>query len=181
MSSAIRILHLEDDAVDARLIREQLLRSGLNLSITVVDGREAFAAAIRKGEFDIVLSDYRVPQFNGLEALEYVRNAGVQVPFILVTGALGDEGAIELLHSGATDCVLKDRLARLAPAIQRALSEDAARKQHAHVQVQLVEANQLSKLAAEAARLGTWQLEVASGKLTCSDEFLNLINARKAD
>jgi signal transduction histidine kinase/DNA-binding response OmpR family regulator len=181
MSGAIRILHLEDDAADARLIREQLLRSGLDVSITVADGREAFAAAIRKGEFDIVLSDYRVPQFNGLEALEYVRSAGVQVPFILVTGALGDEGAIELLHSGATDCVLKDRLARLAPAIQRALSEDAARKHHAHVQLQLIEANQLSKLAAEAARLGTWQLDVASGKLTCSDEFLNLINARKAE
>jgi signal transduction histidine kinase len=181
MSAAIRILHLEDDPADARLIREQLRRSGLDASITVADGREAFAAAIRKDEFDIVLSDYRVPRFNGLQALEYVRGAAIQVPFILVTGALGDEGAIELLHSGATDCVLKDRLARLAPAIQRALSEDTARKHHAQVQLQLLEANQLSKLAAEAARLGTWQLDVASGKLTCSDEFLDLINVRRSD
>jgi len=111
MSGTIRILHLEDDAADARLIREQLLRSGLDASITVAGGREAFEAAIRKSEFDIVLSDYRVPRFNGLQALEYVRSVDIKVPFILVTGALGDEGAIELLHSGATDCVLKDRLA----------------------------------------------------------------------
>ena len=181
MNTAIRILHLEDDAADARLIREQLLRSGLEISITLAGGREAFEAAIRNSEFDIVLSDYRVPRFNGLQALEYVRSAGVEVPFILVTGALGDEGAIELLHSGATDCVLKDRLARLAPAIRRALSEAAAQKKHAQVQGQLLEANQLSKLAAEAARLGTWQLDVATGKLMCSDEFLNLINVRRAD
>ena len=181
MSAPIRILHLEDDAADARLIREQLLRSGLDVLITVAPGREAFEAEIQKNNFDIILSDYRVPRFNGLQALEYVRSAAIHVPFILVTGALGDEGAIELLHSGATDCVLKDRLARLAPAIQRALREDAARKKHAQVQAQLLEANRLSKLAAEAARLGTWQLDVASGKLACSDEFLDLINVRKAD
>jgi signal transduction histidine kinase len=181
MNQVIRILHLEDDAADARLIREQLRRSGLDLTIGVAAGREAFEAALRQGEFDLVLSDYRVPGFNGLEALEMVRSVDRNVPFILVTGALGDEGAIELLHSGATDCVLKDRLARLAPAIQRALSEDAAQRRHAQVQTKLAEANQLSKLAAEAARLGTWQLHVASGKLECSAEFLNLIRMRSSE
>jgi CheY-like chemotaxis protein len=104
------------------LIREQLRRAGLDVVITVVTGREAFRSGHCKSEFDLVLSDYRVPRFNGLDALESLRRVTQSVPFILVTGALGDEGAIELLRSGATDCVLKDRLARLAPAIQRALS-----------------------------------------------------------
>jgi len=181
MSSAIRILHLEDDPADARLIREQLRRAGLDVVITLVSGREAFEAAIGTSEFDLVLSDYRVPRFNGLDALESLRRVTQSVPFILVTGALGDEGAIELLRSGATDCVLKDRLARLAPAIQRALSEYDAQRQYVAVQTQLLEANRLSKLAAEAARLGTWQLHVPSGKLDVSEEFLNLIRVRRSE
>ena len=180
MNRPIHILHLEDDAADARLIGEQLLRAGLDTHITVATGRAAFEAAL-KGKFDLVLSDYRVPGFNGLEALAMVRAADSNVPFILVTGALGDEGAIELLRSGATDCVLKDRLARLTPAIRRAMSDDAAQKKHAELQTQLSEANQLSKLAAEAARLGTWQLHVPSGKLQCSEEFLHLIHVRPSE
>jgi PAS domain S-box-containing protein len=181
MNAAIRILHLEDDPADARLIREQLRKSDLDVAITVADTREAFEAVLAKGGFNLVLSDYHVPGFNGLEALELVRSATAHMPFILVTGALGDERAVEVLRSGATDCVLKDRLARLAPAIQRALTEHAAQRQHEEVQARLTEAHRLSKLAADAARMGTWQLHVATGKLDCSEEFLNLIGVRRAD
>jgi PAS domain S-box-containing protein len=181
MSAAVRILHLEDDPADARLIREQLRRSGLDAAITVAGSGEAFAVALSQGGFDLVLSDYHVPRFNGLEALELVRSHAPQLPFILVTGALGDERAVELLRSGATDFVLKDRLARLAPAIQRALSERAEQRQHEAAQAQLAAAQQLSKLAAEAARMGSWQLDVASGKLECSDEFLSLIGVERAE
>ena len=126
----IRILHLEDDPVDARLIGEQLRKSSLDVAITVAGSREAFEALVPRGDFDLVLSDYHVPRFNGLEALELVRGASPQIPFILVTGALGDERAVELLRAGATDFVLKDRLARLAPAIQRALADREVRKRH---------------------------------------------------
>ena len=175
MSSAIRILHLEDDAGDARLIREQLRQDGLDAAITVVAGREAFEAALAADAFDLVLSDFRVPRFNGLDALESLRRASQSIPFILVTGALGDEGAIEMLRSGATDCVLKDRLVHLGSVVRRALSEHDVRRRHVSVQAQLAEANRLSKLAAEAARLGTWQLDVASGSLEVSEEFLHLI------
>jgi signal transduction histidine kinase len=181
MSAAIRILHLEDDAGDARLIREQLRHAGLDAAITVVSGRDAFEGALANSAFDLVLSDFRVPRFNGLEALESLRRASQSIPFILVTGALGEEGAIEILRSGATDCVLKDRLVRLGPVVQRALAEYDVHRQHVAVQTQLAEANRLSKLAAEAARLGTWQLHVASGKLEVSEEFLNLIRVRRFD
>ena len=180
MKPIVRILHLEDDPADARLIREQLIRSDLDVSINVAGTREAFEAAVAQGGFDLVLSDYHVPRFNGLEALELVRRAAPKIPFILITGALGDERAVELLRSGATDFVLKDRLARLAPAIQRALSDLAAHAEHEEVQARLAQADRLSKVAAEAARMGTWQLDVASGKLDCSEDFLRLIGVQRA-
>jgi len=181
MNAAVRILHLEDDPADARLIHEQLRKSGLDVTVTVAGTREAFEALLSRGDFDVVLSDYHVPRFNGLEALELARSAIAQVPFILVTGALGDERAVELLRNGATDFVLKDRLARLAPAIVRALSDRVAQRQHEDIQARLAEAHRLSKLAAEAARMGTWRLDVASGELEGSDDFLSLIGVRRAD
>jgi len=160
MDAAVRILYLEDDAADARLIREQLRRSDLDGAFAVVSNREAFETAISRGDFDLVLSDYHLPDFTGLEALELVRTSSPQTPFILVTGALPDEQAVELLRRGATDVVLKDRLARLAPAIERALSERIVRRLHEEVQARLGEAQGLSKLAAEAARMGIWRLDV---------------------
>jgi DNA-binding NtrC family response regulator len=137
MSSDIRILHLEDDPADARLLAEHLRRSGLQCAITVVDSREAFQTHLETGEFDVVLCDYHVPRFDGAEALALARSLKLRLPFILVTGALGDERAVDLLHNGATDFVLKDRLARLVPAIRRALSEREALLRNEHTQAQL--------------------------------------------
>jgi PAS domain S-box-containing protein len=181
MSATTRILHLEDDPADARLIAEQLKKSALDVALTVAGTPEAFEAALSKGDVDLVLSDYHMPRFSGLEALEMVRSRAPQTPFILVTGALGDERAVEVLRRGATDFVLKDRLARLAPAIQRALSDRAAQLRHQEAQAQLAAAQQLSKLAASAARMGTWQLDVESGRFECSDEFLSLIGVLRGD
>ena len=103
MTPTIRILHLEDDPADARLIREQLRRSDLDGSITVVADREAFEAALAQGDFDLVLSDYHSPASTGWRRSRLVATPQSQTPFILVTGALGDERAVELLRSGATD------------------------------------------------------------------------------
>jgi PAS domain S-box-containing protein len=180
MRPAVRILHLEDDPLDVRLIREHLSRSGLDVSIQAAGTREAFEAALAQSGFDVVLADYHVPRFNGLEALELVRRTAPKIPFIVVTGALGDERAVELLRSGATDFVLKDRLARLAPAIQRALADLAAHIEHEAVQAHLAQAHRLGKLAAEAARMGTWQLDIASGTLNCSEDFLTLLGVHRA-
>jgi two-component system CheB/CheR fusion protein len=181
MTTPVRILHVEDDVADARLIQEHLRRSGIDAAITLVASREDFEGTLSDRPFDLVLCDYHLRGFDGLEALELVRKRSPQVPFILVTGALGDERAVELLRKGATDFVLKDRLARLAPAIQRALFDRNARKDHEEVQARLAEAQRLSKLAAEAARLGTWRFDIPSGRLDCSDDFLTLIGVRRVD
>ena len=179
MNTDFRILHLEDDPWDARLIREYLRSAGVTAEITVAGTREAFEALLPQG-FDVILADYHIPRVGGLEALGLARSLDPHIPFILVTGALGDERAVELLRSGATDFVLKDRLGRLASAIERAVFERGARRQQEQMQLRLAQAQRLSRMAAQAARMGTWQIHVASGRIECSDEFLDLLGIERS-
>ena len=131
MSSPIRILLLEDDPNDAGLIEEILEANDFICRIRRVQDCAAFLAALEDGEFDLILSDHKLPSFDGLSALNLALRARPDIPFIFVSGTLGEEAAIDALKVGATDYVLKTRLARLAPAVQRALGEArdrAARK-----------------------------------------------------
>jgi DNA-binding NtrC family response regulator len=119
----MRILHLEDSTNDAELIQERLALEGVACAIVRVDTREDFTSSIEHGDFDLVLADYKLPLFDGLSALAICREKRPDIPFIFVSGEIGEERAIESLKSGATDYVLKDRLSRLAPAVKRALAE----------------------------------------------------------
>jgi two-component system cell cycle sensor histidine kinase/response regulator CckA len=125
----IRILHLEDNPDDGFLVHSTLGREGLPCDITLVESREQFISAIRTHQFDVVLSDHRLPGFDGLSALRLLREHDAVVPFILVSGSLGEEAAIETIRSGVTDYVLKDRLSRLAGCVRRALSEAHDRRE----------------------------------------------------
>ena len=127
MSTDLRILHVEDDEDDAFLITQTMEARGLRCEIERVETREAFQAALERGEFDLILSDFSLPKFNGLAALELAREMRPEIPFIFVSGTIGEEVAINALKSGAIDYVLKDRLGRLVPAIRRALDEAAER------------------------------------------------------
>lgn len=119
----LRILLLEDSPLDAELMEAQLTESNVAFELRRVDTHAGFNAALSEGRFDIILSDYHVPGFDGIAALAAARLACADVPFLFVSGALGEERAIELLKRGATDYVLKDRLERLVPSVERALSE----------------------------------------------------------
>ncbi|HEY9877111.1 MAG TPA: ATP-binding protein [Leptolyngbyaceae cyanobacterium] len=118
-----RILLLEDVDFDREMIQATLSKSGLSSEVFCVETREAFLAALRQIPVDLVLADYSLPGFNGLAALEMSRALCPEVPFILVSGVLGEELAIESLKQGATDYVLKQRLDRLVLSVQRALRE----------------------------------------------------------
>ncbi|WFU84405.1 PAS domain S-box protein [Bradyrhizobium sp. CIAT3101] len=131
MNSLVRILLLEDDSNDAGLIAEILEANDFTCRIRRVQDRVEFLAALEDGAFDLILSDHRLPSFDGLSALHLALKARPDIPFIFVSGTLGEEAAIEALKVGATDYVLKARLARLVPAVRRALGEAhdrAARK-----------------------------------------------------
>ena len=128
-AQVIRILHLEDNADDAFLVESTLRREGVPCKVTVVDTRDQFLKALKTNEFDLVLSDHKLPGFDGLTALRLLREEDDDVPFILVSGSLGEEAAIETIRSGVTDYVLKDRLTRLAACVERALTEANDRRE----------------------------------------------------
>jgi diguanylate cyclase (GGDEF)-like protein/PAS domain S-box-containing protein len=125
MKQRLRILSLEDNEDDFELIRANIARQGISCEMVRVETGEAFVEALAGDGFDLVLADYSLPSFNGLLALDVVRKRFPWVPFIFVSGAIGEEFAVETLKRGATDYVLKDRLSRLGPAISRALVEVA--------------------------------------------------------
>jgi PAS domain S-box-containing protein len=123
MSAPKRLLLLEDNDIDEMLLRRKLTAEWPKCEIVCVTSETGFEAALKAGGFDLILSDYMVPAFPGLVALALARERCPDVPFLFVSGAIGDEVAIESLKAGATDYVLKDRLARLVPSIRRALNE----------------------------------------------------------
>ena len=118
----MRILHLEDDPLDRELVEATLAEAGVSCTIRHVDTREAFVRAIEE-EIDIILADYSLPAFDGLTALEIAKQKRPEIPFIFVSGTMGEDPAIETLKSGATDYVLKQKLTRLVPALRRAVVE----------------------------------------------------------
>ncbi len=127
MDASIRILMLEDSAEDADLLQREIRRAGIRFVGRVVDTRRDFLKELSAFAPDIILCDNNLPEIDGGTALYLARKARPETPFILVTGSITDEQAAQMLASGATDYVLKDRRSRLAPAIRRALEETAER------------------------------------------------------
>jgi signal transduction histidine kinase len=162
MNQDLRILMLEDSSSDAELAERELRKAGINFISMRVETREAFTRALEEFHPDVILSDYKLPNFNGVAALEIVRRDHPEVPVIMVTGALTDIAAVELIHSGAKDYVLKDRLARLAPAVQRALS--VAQEEHARMLAEQALRKSRDELE-ERVRERTAELTVANAAL----------------
>ncbi len=125
MKSHLRILHLEDDPLDADFVGSTLAKEDIICDIVRVQTRDDFIREVEKGCFDLIFADYSLPGFDGLSALEIAKRACPNVPFIFVSGKMGEELAIETLKSGATDYVLKDRISRLVPSVRRALREES--------------------------------------------------------
>jgi PAS domain S-box-containing protein len=138
VKTPLRILLLEDDPQDAKLIQDLLETDHFVCEITCVQTRAEFLAALKSGRIDLILADYQLPSFDGISALELARSERHDLPFIFVSGMIGEEAAIDALRFGATDYILKPRLARLVPAVQRALREARERAER--------------RVAAEAAR-----------------------------
>ncbi len=128
---------LEDDEADAELTKFALRKGGLHFSLVRVETRAGYLEQLKENPPSLILSDYSLPGFNGQEALEIAQQRCPETPFIFVTGTMGEEVAIETLKSGATDYVLKTRLSRLMPAVQRALREAQERVQRHRAEEQL--------------------------------------------
>ncbi len=122
----LRVLIVEDSVNDADLAVLELSRGGFAVEWSRVDTPEAFAAALSP-DLDVILSDYAMPHFDGLRALELLKARGLSIPFLIVSGTIGEDTAVAAMRAGANDYLLKDRLARLAPAVRLALGQKQAR------------------------------------------------------
>jgi len=136
MTSSLRILYLEDDAADAALVQDTLATGGIVCDVTRVDTESGFSSALQQGGFDLILADYTLPSFDGVSALRIAHQRRPDLPFIFVSGTLGEEVAVEALKIGATDYVLKTSLSRLAPAVHRALREARERAERKQAEQQ---------------------------------------------
>jgi PAS domain S-box-containing protein len=150
MSRPLRVLLLEDNQDDARLIRRELCRAGFDPSGECVETEPDFRAQLELSP-DVVLADFHLPQFDALRALRIVQERGVDVPVIVVTGALGDEAAVQCLKEGAADYLLKDRLARLGQAVTHALDQTVARADQRRAELALRESEVRKTAILEAA------------------------------
>jgi PAS domain S-box-containing protein len=139
MDSPVRILHLEDDPADAELVRATLEGAGIACQTTRVETGGEFRQALAEGGYDTILADYRLPAYDGVSALQLTRELRPDVPFIFVSGAMGEDAAIEALTGGATDYVLKHKLSRVVPAVKRALreAENARERKRAEANIAL--------------------------------------------
>jgi signal transduction histidine kinase len=123
VKTPLHLLQLEDNTVDAELITATLTEGGIPCQSQLVDTRQAFVTALKEGRMDLILADYSIPGFDGMTALTLARQHCPDVPFLFVSATIGEELAIDAMHQGATDYVLKQRLGRLVPSVQRALRE----------------------------------------------------------
>jgi PAS domain S-box-containing protein/putative nucleotidyltransferase with HDIG domain len=168
----LRILMLEDTLSDAELEKIELRGAGLLFTSLRVDTREAFERALDEFKPGIILADYRLPTYNGSDALEYARRTHPQIPVIMVTGAMGDETAVELLKLGAKDYVLKDSLVRLAPAVKRALSEEIGIRNRKLAERMRQESELRYRRLFEAAKDGILILDAETGQIVDANPYI---------
>ena len=172
MENKLRILILEDSFAEAELEEHELRRSGMVFSSKVVDTKEAFLKALDEFSPDLILSDYDLPSFDGLAALRLAKEKCPDVPFILVTGKLGEEFVIETLKEGLTDYVLKGNLKRLVPVIHRALEEAVDYEKLKQTQNDLLLSEIRYRRLFETAKDGIILLNAETGQIEDVNPFL---------
>jgi PAS domain S-box-containing protein len=174
MKARLRILYLEDDPKDAELVQETLAIDDIDAEITRVETEADFIAALEQGGFDLILADYTLPSFDGLSALKIAQQNWPHLPLIFVSGTLGEEVAIEALKIGATDYVLKTRLSRIVPSVQRALREAEERVDLGRAEEALRRSEAYLNEAQKLSHTGSFGWEVVSGKIYWSQETFRI-------
>jgi PAS domain S-box-containing protein len=157
--SVLRFLLLEDNLLDAELAQVILTEGGINCELFRVETGADFLAALETKAFDLILADYALPSFDGISALEIARNRCPEIPFIFVSAALGEELAIEALKNGATDYVLKQRLGRLVPSVERALREAKERRERRRAEESLQKSEAKYRRIVDTSYEGIWMID----------------------
>lgn len=166
----LKILYLEDSPHDAEITSRLLKKSGLAFSLRLVDKPEEYQNALKQYEPDLILADHSLYQFNSVEALRMTRENNLDIPFILVTGTVSEEFAVNVLKEGADDYLLKDNLTRLPNAIHNALGRHLLEKEREQYLADVIANEALLKEAEHLAGFGSWQADLSNGRIKWSDE-----------
>lgn len=170
----LRVLIVEDTPSDAELVVRELFRAGFAPEWLRVDTESEYQDRLH-GNLDVILSDYQMPEFSGPRALEILKSVGLDVPFILLSGTIGEDMAVEAMKQGASDYLLKDRLARLGPAIRLAMAQSRMRKMRSVTESALRESEERLKLALSSSRMGVWEWDVKRDTVFCSPECAEIM------
>ncbi len=181
MSDALRVLSLEDDLRDAELLQVCLEEAGFACELLRVETEEAFSRALDQRNFDVILADYSLPSYDGISALALTREKAPDVPFILVSGTIGEERAIELMKGGATDYVLKNSLSRLVPAIRRALDEAGERRRRRQAEQALCESEAKFRDFFNFLPIPLFEVDTEGRFLLVNRAFVDTIGAEAGD
>jgi two-component system sensor histidine kinase UhpB len=154
MEQTLTILHLEDSPNDAELVRSLLKSEGIACKITCIETRESFLSALRQIRYDLILSDYSLPAYDGLTALKDAKEICPDVPFIIVSGKLGEDTAIDSMRAGSSDYVQKQKMSRLGPAVRRIISEMDERLKRRQAENSLQESEERYHSLVEHLRIG---------------------------
>ena len=177
----LRLLLAEDDPLDAELVLREIKKSGFEVTWHRVETEAEFARRLTEHPPDVVISDHAMPQFSAADALECLKKSGLVIPFLVVSHAIGEEEAVQLIHNGASDFLMKDRLGRLGEAIRHALEQHRLRIQHGADQAALTALNeQLERRVAERTaelEAATRTLEGELGQRKRAEEALQRLNA----
>jgi DNA-binding response OmpR family regulator len=156
----LNILHVEDDRIDADLIRETLVCQGIIANVLYVETEDEFRASLQNRGVDLILADYALPAFDGLTALRIAREQRPELPFIFISGTIDDAAAVESLKSGATDYILKQDLQRLGSSVRRALSGEEEHRRRIDADQALRESEERHRLFFERSPLPMWVYEL---------------------
>jgi PAS domain S-box-containing protein len=165
-TASLRVLLLEDSDIDTELVMGHLARAGIQCSVARAASRREFVDSLATPDLDIVLADYSLPDFDGLTALDLVRARQPDLPFIFVSGVVGEEFAINALRRGATDYVMKRDLNRLPAAVDRAIAEARQKRERLRAERALRMSETSTQLAIDAAGLGKWEYDPATDALS---------------
>ena len=181
MSTPVKLLLVEDNEDDAELILSELRRRGHRAEALRVDSLAAIQTAFRSGSWDCVLSDFSLPTCNGLDVLRTVREQDPDVPFLFVSGSIGEDVAVQAMRAGAHDYILKDNLARLEPAVARELKDAVERREHRETARTLRQVEAKLRRVFESRMIGMVFWRNDGAVLEANEEFLRLTGYTSED